>query len=158
MPKMGVAFFDVPVLIRSKDWGITSQVSFGTSFAQAINYRWWWLFETSFGLGAMNVSHKPYLSSLMSGAGVRYNFLEGDVRPNVGLMLHYLQFLGQNVNLMPLNAGWPIWVGLRPSLGLEWFFYDEMALVVEGAYGCYVNINEPFRHVLYTSAAFALYF
>jgi len=158
IPKVGMAFFDTPLLVRKKDWGIKYQFTLGTSYAQALNYKWWWIAETSFAVGKMHVDDRPYLSSFMGGAGLRYSIFEGDFRPHLGAMIHYLHFMGQDVKKMPLNIEWPIWVGIKPFVGMEWLFYSEMAIILEGAYGIYLNINEPFRQVLYASASFVVYF
>ncbi len=158
IPQFGMAFFDSPLLIHKKPWGIKSQWTVGTAFMQALNYRWWWLAETNFGFGKLTGEHEPYLGSFSGGVGLRFNIFEGDFRPFVSSTVHYLQFFGDGVKAMPLNLGWPIFVGLRPSIGMEWLFYSEMALSFEGSYGFYININEPFRQTLHARASFAIYF
>ena len=158
IPRVGMAFFDAPVLYHKKRWGLTHQWTVGTSFMQAINYRWWWFADASLGFGKLTVENEPNLISFAGGGGLRFNIFEGDFRPHVTLLLHYLHFLGDGTKSMPLNLGWPIFVGLKPVIGMEWLFYSEMALSLDGGYGFYVNINEPFRQVLYAQAAFAIYF
>lgn len=158
IPRVGMAFFDTPVLYHKKPWGLSHQWTVGSSFMQAINYRWWWLAETSIGFGKLTDGARPYIGSFNGGAGIRFNIFEGDVRPHVSMLLNYLHFLGDGAKDLPLNLGWPIFVGLRPTVGLEWLFYPEMALAIEGGYGFYLNINEPFRQILYTHASFAIYF
>jgi hypothetical protein len=158
IPRLGLSFYDLDALPHKKPWGLDYQWTVGTAFTQALNYRWWWVLETSFGFGKLSVQNRPYLSSFAGGAGLRFNIFEDDFRPHVGFMVHYLQFLGDGAKAMPLNLGWPIFVGLKPYMGLEWLFYSEMALLIDCGYGLYVNINEPFRRVLHTSLSFALYF
>jgi|SRR5579871_3500855 len=158
IPKLGMTFFDVPFLPHKKPWGLDYQWTFGTAFMQAINYRWWWVAEANMGFGKLSSDQGVYVGALSGGAGVRYNFLQDDFRPHVGLILHYLHLLGAGVKDLPLNLGWPIFVGLKPYFGLEWLFYSEMALILDGAYALYVNINEPFRQVLYATLSFAIYF
>ncbi len=94
----------------------------------------------------------------MAGGGVRFNIFLDDFRPHTGIMLHYVHFLGDGAKLLPLKLDWPIFIGLKPYFGMEWLFYSEMALNFDFAYGLYVNIHEPFRHILYANASFALYF
>lgn len=158
IPRLGMAFYDSPLVYHAKPWGLDHQWTIGSSFIQAVNYRWWWVAETSFGFGKLSVENKPYLGAFSGGGGMRLNIFEGDFRPHVSMVLHYLHFLGDGTRAIPLNLGWPIFVGLKPSMGMEWLFYSEMALSIEGAYGLYVNLNEPFRQVLYANAAFAIYF
>ncbi|HXW53698.1 MAG TPA: hypothetical protein VEL47_06305 [Myxococcota bacterium] len=158
IPKVGVTFFDVPFLPHSRPWGIARQWTFGTSFMQAINYRWWWLAETNMGFGKLTAENAPYIGSFSGGAGIRYNIFQEDFRPHFGVVLHYLHLLGNGVKDMPLNLGWPIFVGLKPYFGLEWLFYSEMALSIDASYAMYVNINEPFRQVLHAGLSFAIYF
>jgi hypothetical protein len=73
-------------------------------------------------------------------------------------MVHYLQFFGRAAQQTPLRLDLPLFVGLEPSLGLEWHFLAEMALSLRCSYGFYFNIYEPFRQVLYTQASWAVYF
>lgn len=158
VPQVGMAFFDSPLLHHRKPWGLSHQWTVGTAFMQAINYRWWWLAETNLGFGKLTADSAPYIGSFLGGAGLRYNIFEGDFRPHVTTTVHYLQFFGDGTKAMPLNLGWPIFVGLRPTIGMEWLFYSEMALTLDGSYGFYININEPFRQVLFARASFSIYF
>jgi len=158
IPRVGAAFFDSPLSLNSKPWGVGHQWTFGTSFMQALNYRWWWIADTSFAIGPLSQGHLGYVSAFMGGAGVRYNIFPDDFRPHVGLMLHYVHFLGENSKNLPLNLGWPIFVGLKPYVALEWLVGSEMALSLEAGYGLYININEPFRQIAYANACAAVYF
>lgn len=158
IPRVGFAFFDVPFMTHSRPWGLAHQWTVGTSFMQAINYKWWWIIDSHMGFGNLTVDDKPFVASFAGGAGLRFNVFEEDFRPHTTLMVHYLQFIGDGQRAMPLNMGWPIFVGVRPLIGLEWLIFSEMALAFDGSYGFYVNINEPFRHVWYTSASFMVYF
>lgn len=158
IPRIGAAFFDGPLSLNKKPWGLGHQWTFGTSYMHALNYRWWWLADTSFAIGPLSQAHLGFLSAFMGGAGIRYNILPDEFRPHVGLMIHYVHFLGENSKNLPLNLGWPIFVGLKPYIGLEWFIGSEIALLVEGGYGMYININEPFRQIYYANACAALYF
>ncbi len=158
MPKFGAAFFDTSLNLNQKPWGLSHQWTIGPSYMQAIDYRWWWVVDTAFGIGALSNGQGPFLSSFMGGAGLRFNIFQEDFRPHTGLAIHYLHLLGNAVNNMPLDLGWPIFIGLKPYFGMEWLFYSEMSLLLEGAYAFYVNLSEPFRHVLYASMAFAFYF
>lgn len=157
IPKVGVTFFDGPLHVQ-KPWGIDRQWSIGTGYMQALDYRWWWVIDTTFAMGTLNFGQQDYIVSFMGGGGLRYNIFVEDFRPHTGLMLHYVQFLGDGVEKLPLNIDWPIFVGLKPYFGMEWLFYSEMALSLEVAYGLYVNIHEPFRHILYAHSSFSLYF
>lgn len=156
IPSVGLIFYDISWLPHHKPWGLKSQWMGGLAFGQALSYKWWWMAETALGLGKLN--NQALLSSFSGGAGVKYHLTLDDVRPYLGIKIHYLQFLGQGVKDIPLNLGWPIFVGLKPHLGLEWLFYAEMSLALDIAYGLYVNINEPFRRILYSSLSYALYF
>lgn len=158
IPKFGMAFFDNVIIPHKKVWGLNHQYTVGTSFMQAIDYRWWWVAETAIGFGHLSSGYQPHVSTFFGGGGVRLNIFQDDVRPHMGLTLHYLQFLGDSAKALPLNLGWPIFVGLKPYMGIEWLFYSEMALMLDGGLGLYVNINEPFRQVLYANLAFAFYF
>lgn len=159
IPKIGAAFFDDPISLNSRPWGIGHQWTFGTSYMQALNYRWWWLVDTNFAIGRLNLREQnSFISAFMGGAGVRYNIFQDEFRPHTGLMLHYVHLMGDAAKHLPLNLGWPIFVGLKPYLGLEWLVGSEIALLLEAAYGLYVNINEPFRQILYANACIAIYF
>ena len=158
IPKIGAAFFDSPFSFNTKPWGVAYQWTMGTSFMQAINYRWWWLIDTNFALGSMSFGKSNYLSSFMGGAGVRYNFLQENFRPYASLMVHYVHFLGATAKNLPLDLGLPIFVGLKPALGFEFSIGSEIALLIEAAYGLYININEPFRQIYYINSCLAVYF
>lgn len=158
-PKFGMALFDKPLqLHQKKPWGIPYTWMIGTAYMQAIDYRWWWVAETNFSMGHLRGPNGPFISAFMGGAGVRQNIFLEEFRPHLGLMIHYLQFFGDSVRRMPLNLGWPIFVGLKPYFGLEFLFRSEMSLLFDLAYALYININEPFRQVLYASAALLIYF
>lgn len=158
LPKIGMALLDKPFnLHEKKPWGTPYMWMIGTAYMQAIDYRWWWVAETNFAMGHLSGKNGPFISSFMGGAGVRQNIFLEEFRPHTGLMVHYLQFFGNGVQLMPLSMGWPIFVGLKPYLGLEWLFGSEMSFLVELAYALYININEPFRQVIYANAAFLIY-
>lgn len=159
IPKVGMVFYDsVFGKGLQKPWGLGSQWSIGTSFMSAFDYRWWWVVESSFAMGSLSQDKSSFLSSFMGGGGLRCNIFLNEFRPHSGLILHYLQFFGESAKMMPLNLDWPIFVGLKPYFGMEWLFYSEMALNVDVAYALYINIHEPFRHVLYANASFAFYF
>jgi hypothetical protein len=158
IPKIGTAFFDNPLSLNKKPWGLSHQWTFGTSFMHALNYRWWWLMDTNFAIGALSNKEQSSLSAFMGGAGLRYTFFQDDFRPFVGITVHYVHFLGANTRELPLNMGLPIFVGLKPSGGLEAFFASELSVLGEVAYGLYMNINEPFRHIYYLNLSLAFYF
>ncbi len=158
IPKLGLVFYDDVFGGLEKPWGIASQWSVGTSFMTAIDYRWWWVVESQFAMGKLSEQGSAYLSSFMGGGGVRCNIFQNEFRPHTGLILHYLQFFGESAKSLPLKLDWPIFVGLKPYFGMEWLFYSEMAFNIDLAYALYVNIHEPFRHVLYTNLSFAFYF
>jgi hypothetical protein len=124
----------------------------------ALDYRWWWLVDTGFAIGSLSKNQQSHLSAFMGGTGIRFNILQHDFRPHLGLLVHYVQFFGEATRFLPLDLGWPIFVGLKLYGGLEYFFGSEMSALVEGAYGNYININEPFRHIYFASASLALYF
>lgn len=158
VPKLGITWFDAPMLLHKKRWGLAPHYTIGSSFMQAINYRWWWVVETQVGLGKIIVPGKPYVGSFSGGAGVRFNIFEGDFRPHWGLLIHYLQFLGENTNMIPLDVGTPIFVGLKPFFGMEWLMYSEMSLSFDASIAVYVNLNEPFRRVVHAGLSYAFYF
>ncbi|MCA9507527.1 MAG: hypothetical protein KC505_03790 [Myxococcales bacterium] len=158
IPHVGAIFFDSLFSEIQKPWGIGTQWSVGTSYKQALDYQWWWVVETTFASGTLSFDDEEFVSSFLGGAGVRYNFLYENLRPYSGVLLHYLQFLGNKAKNLPLNLDWPIFVGLKPHLGIEWLFYSEMALVLECAYALYFNIHESFKHALFSHVSFAFYF
>lgn len=157
VPSFGVSFFDTPLTKHQKPWGITKDLSIGLSYYQAFDYRWWWLVRTDLGFGDLS-AEKKNVSSLKAGGGVRYNVSDEDFRPFLGVLLHYLHFLGENVSKMPLDTRFPMWVGLNPFLGIEWLFFSEMSLSASLGYGFYVNLSDPFRHAFYGHLSYALYF
>lgn len=157
-PKAGMAFFDKPVGMHKKPWGIPFMWTVGTAYMQALDYRWWWLVDTNFAMGKLSVEERPFISAFMGGAGVRQNILLEDFRPHWGLMIHYLQFFGDSTKFIPLDLGWPIFVGLKVSGGLEWLVASEMGLLAELGYALYINLNEPFRSVATTQIAWVIYF
>lgn len=158
LPHFGLTMLDSSFVRHKKPWGIHNQWFLGTSLASAINYRFWWVADTSVGLGKMNRPNDPYLSSLQAGGGVKYFFADHDVRPHAQTSIHYLQFLGNNSRFLPLDTSWPIWVGPKLALGLEWSFVSEMSLNIEANYAFLLNINEPFRHTVSTKLSYMIYF
>lgn len=158
LPHLGLTLLDSSFIHHKKPWGINNQWFLGTSLTSAINYRFFWVAETSIGLGKMNQPKDPYLSSLQAGGGIKYFFQENNLKPYTQVNVHYLQFLGEKSRLLPLDTSWPIWVGPKVCFGLEWSFFSEMALNIEANYAFLLNINEPFRHTISTKLAYMIYF
>lgn len=158
IPRLGLALLDDVPLSKSHPWGIDRQYSLGASFAQALDYRWWWLVETDVGFMKPSSGEAGGIATFSGGAGLKFNIFLDDFRPHVGAMVHYLHFMGDGIKFMPLNLSWPMFVGIKPFLGLEWLFYSEMALLLSTSYGLYLNVNEPLRQVLLLNMAFAIYF
>src|SRR6185437_15747012 len=115
-----MALFDKPFNWHKKPWGISCLWTVGTSFMQAIDYRWWWTVDSNFAMGTLSSEGRPFISAFTGGTGLRHNIFLEEFRPHLGLMINYLQFFGDSVKKMPLNLGWPIFVGLKPYVGLEW--------------------------------------
>jgi hypothetical protein len=153
VPKAGVALFDSVLAPKQKLWGLTHQWTVGTTFMQAIDYRWWWMAETNAGFSRPEMP----ITSFWGSAGLRFNIFDEDFRPHLIFALQYLQFFGLGSKKLDL-VGLPIFVGLRPGLGLEWLFYSEMSLSLDTYYGVYFNVNEPVRQAMTSNISFALYF
>lgn len=158
IPNLSLAFYDSSFIKHKKPWGLGLQYAAGMSFMSAIDYNWWWLLESDVGFGKMASADHKSISALHVGSGVRYHIFDEDIRPFLSLQLHYLHFLGEEAKNLPLGTSIPLWLGLKPTLGLEWLFFDEMALSFSVNYGFYVNLSEPFRHVSGLKLGYVIYF
>ncbi len=94
------------------------------------------------------LTETPVGASTQSGAGqvlgsggnlgVRYLFLEEQIRPYVGLHLSALVLFTQ-----PLVNGF---AGLGATVGTDFFVTDFLAIGVRGTYDIFIDLNKPPRH------------
>lgn len=72
--------------------------------------------------------------------GVRYLFVEGLVRPWVGLQLSLVVLVTRPEVTWSLGAG--------TTLGLDWILSESWSVGARGHYDVFVDLNRPWRHQL----------
>ncbi len=126
-------------------WGATDQGTLGVGYFRAIGYNLWFDVDTVLGFGgALTETAPKTLVSMLVSLGLRYNFLDEKHRPFVAGYIQYLQFFNTAGTAVAGNdqlGGNPLWVGLRPTLGYEWFFLEEMSFQGEAAPIVFVGLD-----------------
>ncbi len=87
---------------------------------------------------------------LAPSIGLRYLFLEEELRPYAGADLSYL--------FVFKSATTSQYVGLGPNAGIDYFVSDSVSLGVRGQYNFYFNLNEDVQTSLAISVGAAAYF
>lgn len=127
-------------------WNATDQVTLGVGYFRAVGYDLWFDVDTVLGFGGQ-LTEGPIertLVSLQVSLGLRYNFLDEKHRPFVAGYIQYLQFFNVASTIVAGNdqlGGYPLWVGLRPTLGYEWFFLEEMSFQGEIAPIAFIGLD-----------------
>lgn len=119
-------------------WNASDQLTLGVGYFRAVGYNLWFDVDTVLGLGGQlsTGTVERTLVSLQVSLGLRYNFLDEKHRPFVAGYIQYLQFFNVAETIVAGNdqlGGYPLWVGLRPTVGYEWFFLEEMSFQGEVA-------------------------
>lgn len=145
-------------------WGLTHQPTIGVGYFRALGYDLWWDSQISIGIGASafpggNMAVTP---SILVSSGVRYNFLDEEIRPFVSSHIEILTIpVGSQRNLSTVTSAVgdvAVFAGLRAGGGIEWFFlpamreldlvddlfYDEMSLQLEGNMAIFADLNSFF--------------
>lgn len=91
-------------------------------------------------VGAETTSGAGRVFATGASAGVRYLFLEGMVRPWVGLQL------GGVVLVTQPQVTW--FLGAGATLGLDWVLSESWSVGARGVYDVFVDLNRPWRHQL----------
>jgi hypothetical protein len=153
--------------INPGPWGFGDAITVGVGYMHAIDYNLWWLIDTSVGIHKGNVGPDVPargLASLGVAPGLRYNFLEHQVRPYISGHVQYLQFfLGASDEESAARAaadmpgGYSAWFGLRPALGIEFIVGPEVGLQFEVGYSALFHPDHVFRQNLLARVAATIY-
>lgn len=143
-------------------WGADDQIQVGTGYARDLSaLKLWWITETAFGISYVNYPGAPssrMAISIQGGTGIKYNFLVQYWRPFIGLMAEVFQIFNFQDSRFISEVAAPTWGALRPMLGLEWMFANDMSLEVESGYIMLINFEDPVRHSALVRLAYRLYF
>jgi outer membrane protein len=90
--------------------------------------------------GAATMSGKGSVFGFGGHAGVRYLFLEESVRPYLAL---HLSVLG-----LALNPNYLVFVGLGPTVGIDFFVGESISLGIRGTFDTFFALNERTRFSL----------
>ena len=130
-----------------KLWNINDQVTLGAGYATALGYTLWLDAHASIGVSTVRITDLDIepIVTLNIWSGIRYNFLEEDLRPFVSVAGQYLQVVTASNNI-PLNALFgnaPFWVGARVGGGVEYFVVDDQSLLLDAQIAAYFGANSP---------------
>jgi hypothetical protein len=144
-------------------WGATDQVTLGVGYFRAVGYNLWVDSQTVLGFGgAVNQgAFAKTLVSLAASIGLRYNFLDEKHRPFVAAHIQYLNFFNHEGTDVLGNAalgGFPVWVGIRPEAGYEFFFLEEMSIQAQAGPIVFFNLDHPPKVSALARIAYNVYF
>lgn len=128
-------------------WGASDQLGLDVNLKNAIGYQ---TFLDSgaglgFGGGLQAGAAVQTVVSLRVFTGIRYDFMSEKHRPFVAGYIQYLQFFnieGTQIPGNPALGGQALWVGLRPTVGYEFFFMPEFSVQLDLAPTVYVNLDQ----------------
>lgn len=87
---------------------------------------------------------------LAPSLGMRYLFMEEELRPFVGADLSYM--------LIFKSGSTPQYVGLGPNAGVEYFVSESVSIGARAQYNFYIALNEETQTSLTLSGGIAAYF
>lgn len=136
LPQVG--YMALETLNFGQQYGSTDALLFGVGGHNSIGYNFWityrlWL-GFSFPTGDTPADAPGVLTALHLMPGVRYNFLDEEVRPYAEVGFDTMWFLyTDNTNVVgnPALGGAAVFGGPRLAGGLEWYFLEEMSFVFE---------------------------
>ena len=151
---------------NSLKWGMTDQILIGSGYARDVmELKLWWVGETAVGFGYVEYPGAPpsrIAVTFEAGTGLRYNFWTERWRPFTSLMLEVMSIFNTKKPVpFPYFFNYvsvPTFVALRPSLGLEWIFGEDMGIEIEAGYLLMSNFENPARHSVILRSAYRLYF
>lgn len=91
-------------------------------------------------LGADTASGAGKIFATGGSVGVRYLFLEGSVRPWVGLQLSAVVLITRP------EVAW--FLGTGTTLGLDWVLSESWSVGARAHYDVFLELNRPWRHQL----------
>lgn len=143
--------------INKASWDSTDAMMVGIGLTGYTDNNFWWVTDLTLGFGkesepAANTPARAVISSSWS-VGMRYNFWQQRVRPFAATYLEVLR-------LANTQAGWAslFSFGLRPALGVEWFFGGDVSMQAEVSYGAFLNVDLPFRQLVMAQLGLNIYF
>ncbi len=125
--------------LQDDGWNIWDQPTLGAGYFFAIGYNLWLDSQAAIGASttttSANANGDPVLTLAIS-TGLRYNFLDERHRPYVAAHVQYLQLIAFSSGTaeIPGNeflGNTPFFIGLRPGVGYEYIFGDEMSVQAE---------------------------
>lgn len=159
---LSVHAFQMPSfgLMSMDSFEVTPQATLGVGYSHLLTESLWGLVNTSIGYGKIvpDGDKTTRLGTVQGQLGLKYNLLNENWRPFMAGYVQFLHLLGDSIAHSHLRDLSRSWVGLRPSLGLEVFVWDDMSLELEGGYVAYFNLDDPFKHGLQVKIAYNLYF
>jgi hypothetical protein len=144
-------------------WGLNDQVQIGTGYGRDLyDLRLWWVTETAIGFAGVNYPGAPssrIAITFEAETGVKYNFLNQRWRPFVGFMVGFLQiFNAYRSAFYPYLLTGFSWGTIRPMVGLEWIFTNDMSFELESGYVLLTNFENPVRHSVMARLGYRVHF
>jgi len=129
------------------DFGTTDAGFFGVGGMSSVGYNFWFTYRLWVGFCAPSHDAQEgdptLLTTLSIMPGIRYNFLDEEWRPYAEFDFQYLWFLYSYSGLRtnPALGDQAMYGAPRLAAGLEWFFYEEMSIMIEAAGHLYVTLG-----------------
>ncbi|MFH1810197.1 MAG: hypothetical protein ABIJ09_15735 [Pseudomonadota bacterium] len=161
LPQVGYLTLE---LFGVNDIGSSDAVLLGVGGSNSIGYNFWVTYRLMLGFSLPIHDTTPdepqMLTSLSAISGIRYNFLDEDIRPYVEADLHYLWFLYTVTGLQgnPALGGQAMFLAARGAGGLEWYFHEEMSLSVELAGEFFFTIGSIYFPAVSVLAGYTVYY
>jgi len=146
LPQVG--YMTLENLNFGEQYGSTDAVFLGVGGLNSIGYNFWvsyrlWL-AFSFPTGDTEPNAPGVLTALHVMPGIRYNFLDEQVRPYAELGFDTMWFLyTENTNVVgnPALGGAAVYGGPRLAGGIEFYVMEEMSLLLEVATHLHLSIG-----------------
>ena len=145
-------------------WGASDQLALGVTFRRAVGYNLFFENQTNLGLGgAQNTGATARtVPSLSNSTGLHYNFLDERHRPYVAGFIEFLfLFPPDDVTNIVGNAalgGQPLWVGIRPEIGYEYFIIDEQSIQFDVSPTVFINLDQAPKFGAHAKLSWNVYF
>jgi hypothetical protein len=103
------------VVVPARGWSVWDQPTIGAGYRRAIGYQLWLDVEADVGMSTTASSlsaASEAVATLRVGSALRYDLLDGDIRPYVAARLEFLQLFPAPSADVPTNGllQWPVFV------------------------------------------------
>jgi outer membrane protein len=130
--RFSIGYLDLKNTGSSMDWG----VPIGLGYTGYIASHWEWSMDAQMMILTEPIANRQVIGAA-GGPGLRYVFMEEQLRPYIGVDLDYLHIFD-----LPGTSNW---VGMGPRVGFDYFVTDSLSLGLAGQSNLYWMLNAPLQ-------------